>query len=436
MGMKGGIKSGIRLVPDTASPVLKSRITIELDNDFPFTMNRDDFSVNCTDVNDANNTRYMNVISVDDSTKSMVVLFGGAYSGNYTVKIRHNQFGLLATNGLILKVGAWVTGISPRTASVYGGAILTIDGINFGNETTDNPVQISYNGGVGSTNCYVKETGPTQIKCRIDDTIGEFENGKSGDVVVFLKASEEATISEDLAAFSFTNVVAKVNLAEAIYDSTNHKWTYVLTGEGFTGDASSVELYIAGVKQTTSAVSSTEVTFTIDNVSSEDLSTAKIYFPEGIPELVADISGLSLTPKFVSLSHQEGSVGSSIITANVPGIGVNTKSVDFKLNGTSICQSVKITAYGVAECHTLASEIASGEVQLIVGSNTYNCSNSDPNKCHYQQAAAGAFPAISAISKTEQTVVITGTNFFTTGYFANVTIENIKADSVVIDSET
>lgn len=49
--------------------------------------------------------------------------------------------------------------------SIYGGTILTITGTNFGTAKTDNPVQISYNGGVGSTNCYVLTTEATKITC-------------------------------------------------------------------------------------------------------------------------------------------------------------------------------------------------------------------------------------------------------------------------------
>jgi len=47
------------------------------------------------------------------------------------------------------------------TGSIYGGTVITITGTNFGTQKTDNPVQISYNGGVGSTNCFVLTTAAT-----------------------------------------------------------------------------------------------------------------------------------------------------------------------------------------------------------------------------------------------------------------------------------
>jgi hypothetical protein len=47
--------------------------------------------------------------------------------------------------------------------------------------------------------------------------------------------------------------------------------------------------------------------------------TSKLYFDVGIPENNAAITahGLTLEPKLISLSANEGSIGGSIITANV-----------------------------------------------------------------------------------------------------------------------
>jgi hypothetical protein len=57
------------------------------------------------------------------------------------------------------------------TASIKGGTLLTIQGTNFGTVKTDNPVQISYNGAVGSTDCFVQTTQHDKITCRIDETV-------------------------------------------------------------------------------------------------------------------------------------------------------------------------------------------------------------------------------------------------------------------------
>lgn len=97
----------------------------------------------------------MNVIGVDNVNKKLTVMFGGAWSGTYQVLVRHKDYGLVDTDGVTLDVSASVDSFSPMKGSIYGGQLLTITGKNFGTAITDNPVQISYNGGVGSTDCFV-----------------------------------------------------------------------------------------------------------------------------------------------------------------------------------------------------------------------------------------------------------------------------------------
>ena len=128
------------LTPSTASPVLKTKVNITLDATFPYTLSRSDFSVNATNISNPSYYRLMNVIAVDDANKILTVMFGGAWTGDYHIKIRHRQFGLLDTRGLTLIVGSNVTSISPSSGSILGGTLVTITGTNFGNVTTDNPV--------------------------------------------------------------------------------------------------------------------------------------------------------------------------------------------------------------------------------------------------------------------------------------------------------
>jgi len=122
------------------SPVLKTKITVQLGSDFPHTLEKGDFSMNVTSVADSSYIRYLNVIEVNDSAKSFTAMFGGAYSGEFNIHIRHSQYGLIDTSGMTLDVSGSVTSFSPTTGSIYGGTLLTITGSNFGNEITDNPV--------------------------------------------------------------------------------------------------------------------------------------------------------------------------------------------------------------------------------------------------------------------------------------------------------
>ena len=46
--MMAAIKSALGLSPNTASPVLKTKLTITISSDFPHTLKRDEFTVNAT----------------------------------------------------------------------------------------------------------------------------------------------------------------------------------------------------------------------------------------------------------------------------------------------------------------------------------------------------------------------------------------------------
>lgn len=153
--MKSSVSTSTSISPNSVSPVLKTDITVQLDSNFPFTLAATDFTINATDQNNATNIRYLRPVSVDDTSKTFVAKFGGAWSGVYDVSIRHAEYGLLETSSLILNVTSEVASISRNTASIYGGTLLTIVGTNYGTTYTDNPVQVSYNGALGSTHCFV-----------------------------------------------------------------------------------------------------------------------------------------------------------------------------------------------------------------------------------------------------------------------------------------
>ena len=73
------------ITPATRSPTLKRNITIAFSSNFPYTLSaRSDFTVNITNTNNTSIVKHLNVIDVFDANKSIVVKFGGAYSGNYS----------------------------------------------------------------------------------------------------------------------------------------------------------------------------------------------------------------------------------------------------------------------------------------------------------------------------------------------------------------
>jgi hypothetical protein len=152
---KADIQVSQNLIPNTASPVLKTPLVIQLDLEFPLAMKAEDFSVNATSTDDPSYVRYLNVLSVDDEAKTIRAMFGGAYSGMFQMSIRHKAYGLLDTQGMILDVSSKVSKVTPTVGSIHGGTLVTIEGTNFGTQKTDNPVELSTHGGIGSIKCFV-----------------------------------------------------------------------------------------------------------------------------------------------------------------------------------------------------------------------------------------------------------------------------------------
>ena len=77
------------MTPDYVSPVLKQNLVIQLASTFSKTLTEDGVTVKIID-NDASNPtniKELNVVSVDDSAKSITVKYGGAYSGEYSIEV-------------------------------------------------------------------------------------------------------------------------------------------------------------------------------------------------------------------------------------------------------------------------------------------------------------------------------------------------------------
>lgn len=207
------------------------------------------------------------------------------------------------------------------------------------------------------------------------------------------------------------------------------------TGTGFTGDTSTVELYIANTKQTTKSVSSTEAIFTIVDVASSALNSNMLYFPEGIPENHTLVqSSFNMTPKYVSVTPNSGSIGGSLLNVTAPGVSKSSTVDILASDGSSICANASVASYGVITCKTNPGEITSQVLSIKVDGVTHACVNSDNATCTYAQLAASSFPTSTSTSKTTTTIVFTGTNYDISGFSANASFGGVVADSIVIDS--
>lgn len=76
-------------------------------------------------------------------------------------------------------------------------------------------------------------------------------------------------------------------------------------------------------------------------------------------------------------------------------------------------------------------------MRLKHGENIYDCASADTTKCQFVQVnTEKTFPDIDSLTKTDTTLVMTGTSFYTVGYTVTASYRGIMATSVVVDSET
>lgn len=303
----------------------------------------------------------MGVVSVDDAKKLLVCKFGGAISGEYSIRIHHAQYGLLDTKSLTLKVESHYSNITPTTGSIYGGTLVTLTGINWGSELTDNPVEISYNGALGSTKCYLQSTSETEIKCRVDSS-RTLEAGKVGKMLVFLKTYEEANCTmAGNCAWTFTDSVPEITAIAPEWDAASLKWTLKVTGTSITGSKDNTELLIGSAVQETASISGSEAIFKVIDAPSEKVAGINVYWEVGKGKGSELLTEQTLEPKLVSVSPKKGSAGGTIITLDVQGVGKATQGLDIVDGaGKSVCQSVTIVSYGVVKCHTIVLDMPAG----------------------------------------------------------------------------
>ena len=249
-------QSGQTVSPNSVSPVLAANLTITLEPTYPEPLtSKDDFTATLISRDDATFFRPLYVMAVDDATKTIVIKFPGAESGNYNIALVGKVVGRIDKTPLAITVTSQVTAISSNTGSLHGGQLMTIDGINFSTDKYDNPVK------VGDFWCLVQTTSKTQITCRIMETgLTEIVTVQT---LVFLRTSEEA-VALVPTVYDYSEPLSVITDMTSAFDAATNKQVITLTGTGFPTDASTVELFIDDVKQTTLSTAVTTATFSID----------------------------------------------------------------------------------------------------------------------------------------------------------------------------
>jgi hypothetical protein len=105
------------------------------------------------------------------------------------------------------------------------------------------------------------------------------------------------------------------------------------------------DLQIGGVSQEIESHSDTMAVFNIIDVQTLTITDIYLFFPVGLPaghEIVR--AGFTLEPRFMSMTPNVGSTGSTFITATVPGIGKGYDTPEKNLNlvnaadGQDVCK--------------------------------------------------------------------------------------------------
>ncbi|TNV88211.1 hypothetical protein FGO68_gene8985 [Halteria grandinella] len=422
--------------PSSVNPVLKSIIKFTVE-DFTGTLDKNDLIVSFTQFKDPSITYFSNVIEVgieDEATNIQYfkIKFGGAESGTYTPKIRSKTYGRFDASQISLVTEGKVLDFNPKKGSIHGGTLITIDGINFSNDTLDNPVKIGY------TDCMVESSTPTQIKCRTDPYINEED--ATEDFIVFLKTYEEAKCLASPCTFEWVKTgLPTISDYSVEYDETLNDYVVTLIGTYFGATTTNTQFYIDEVEQTIISASDTELKVQIIYIETQQTLNVDIYLPIGIPdgiEALTTTTGISVTPKLLSINVNAGSPGGTLITAYVKGVGTLTSGVTLTTSTNyDICQSVKMLKYGDFQCKTKQMTIGATSFKLKVGSTSYSCSGSN-GECNYETQTT--FPSISTATATDSySIQFTGTGFTTlSGFEALVSFLNIEADSVIVNSDT
>ena len=327
--------------------------------------------------------------------------------------------GLLGNDNLNLSVFGQVTAVTPTSGSIYGGTLLTIDGINFSSDPLDNPVK------VGNEYCDIITTTPSQITCRVSDTVQSAESQVL--VLVFAKASEEIICEGTLCDYTFHAPVGVIEDITSSFDSSTSTHVATVTGSGFVEPC---ELWIDGFEQTMLSFSDTEVKFTISEMESAISDFAEIFFAEGKVDGTSYFT-ITNTPAFLTVTPATGSAAGTLIHVTGSGFGIETE-ISLALNGVSMCQTVTMTGYGAFDCLTTAVEITdSDEVTLL-----YDNTHFDPVDAANTAYTQTAFMFVTEAETLLDEIHFTGAGFLTSGYTAAGSFLGVESTTFTINDDT
>lgn len=199
-------------------------------------------------------------------------------------------FGSLDSTDVVLQTIGKVTSFSPKSGSVHGGTLITINGYQFSTDPLDNSVRIGY------TDCLVEDSSETEIICRTLPRLSE-EGGKD-ELIVYLKNSEEA-VCDDCTFIWLQSGLPGLSSYSANFDNTLSEYVLTLTGTDFGATTANTLVMIDDEEQPLISASDKEVKVKIIKMLSNTTMNIRFYLPIGTPDGTEDMrltTGITLTP--------------------------------------------------------------------------------------------------------------------------------------------
>lgn len=289
-----------------------------------------------------------------------------------------------------------VTGISPLTSSLNGGALLTITGTGYqGNETN---IRVSVN----ALDCPIQSVTYTEIVCVTPPSGAGI---KSVEVMVGANGLNIPAVCDIVCQLVYepadTPKISGITPMTIDGSST----TLTITGTGFANKIAKTEVTIGGENCIPATVTDTEITCTITNVPAGAQDMNVVITNRG---KATNTNNLQITSSAVisSLSPSQGSTngGTELVIA---GNGFVDGSTTVTVDG-AVCDLVEITLSQV-KCKTRSHAAGTITVDVVSNGQNYAAQNFE--------YASGATPTIASVTPTSgtqgTTIVIAGSNFGT-----------------------
>jgi hypothetical protein len=298
--------------------------------------------------------------------------------------------GTVLSSSTLTSVAA-ISSVSPTSGSIYGGAVLAINGNGFANSASN--IQVL----VGTSSCTIIQSTPGQVQCIVP------AQGSGPSSATIHVVSYGITFP---GSFTYTyNSSSTPTISSLSVTSGTSGQSLIISGSNFVTSQTTVS--IGGTPCAVSNVSSTSITCTVGSspagnqpvvvsVSSVGNSNANIQF----------LYNLQVT----SASPSRGSYGGGQSVV-VIGNGFNASSISVTVCGQA-CQSVTVSSNTQLTCVTPSATASSSDTSCNLTVTVGSASLSEP-----YVYAANLTATVTSVSPTRggtgggTTLTITGTNF-------------------------